>query len=506
MKRYVLNKESVKEILYSNTLNTIKINNSKLEAFPEQDSIKMVDSIIECINEEIDKMDDDTFDINLIIKWFDNLLKPYFIEKDTYMIFNNPLNEMIISKVINNDIDIQPFIDYIFNLQEEAKNSEQHKKCLNKYLNFKNKENLTQEEFEKFVFSLINLNSSNEEDYYFVIKMILDENYTLPDNEYIDFFQKFCLFNLKVFNLDNIDLNICIFKGTEHGSHGFKCVENKKIEYIKINKKYLKPNNLYENLEALFHEMKHAIQEYETGLKYRLDIIKRIEDKVLMGYIYNDNSQKNIYYEENYKYLDAEVDANIESNYFILELLKKYAPKTYEQKKDEIQEKLKKYYVLKDEDNRVTSYSDLNNIYVLFASKLKEHKEIICSDLLSIEEKTVLFQIFDPNFNPKTIDTYFKEKEKLYIERDKTPLSDEEKLYEIKNKIEFYDAVISSIKYSNENLLRNIHSLKKYHSQNDDINIEVQYTIAKLEQELKLNEILNSGDENDRNKEQKSIF
>ena len=498
----MIEKEQLKQILYDPDLSKKHLNLKKYNNLYSSKSTKLfISELINLIKQEIKNMDKNSLDIKLIITWYDSLLKEYFMNYDTYMIFNNPLDEVICEKILDSELDIVTYTEYICNLQKQVLTTDNHKKCMYNYLNYK-KENITNEQFNKYVYALNELNCYKENDYYYILNMLLDQNYLLPINIYKKFFQNFCLFKLKEYNIDQVELKISKFAGKERGTRVIENIDDQKKEYIKINENYLKTENLLENMQTLFHEMKHIFQDKEINKLYSVDVIKRLEDKILMEYVYkNSKNKENLYYNENYKNLNVELDAHICSRLYLLETLKNYAPKTYNIKKQEIEREIEKYRNSTNEDNRVTSFSDLNNLHVLFANEFINHKEILFGNLLTAGEKSVLLQVYDTNCNPKTLDKYFEKKEQLLEQLKNTKESEKQKIHDLKMKLNFYNSVISTFKYSRENLARNLTALKKYHSTNININKEVLYNIEKIEKELTFQEeCIKLGDKIDRNK------
>lgn len=498
----MIEKEQLKQILYDPDLAKKHLSLSKYNNLYSSKSTSLfINELVNLIKQEIKNTDKNSININLIITWYDSLLKEYFMNSDTYMIFNNPLNEIICEKIIDSEIDITPYTEYICDLQKQVLTTNSHKKCLHGYLNYKNQKNITNEKFNKYVYALNELKCYTKDDYCYILNMILDQNYSLPINTYKNFFQNYCLFKLKEYNIEEVEIKILKFAGKERGTRVIESINGQKKKFIKINENYLKPEQLLENMQTLFHEMKHIFQDKEFDKLYSVDVIKRLEDRILIEYVYkNPMIEENIYYDENYKNLNVELDAHIFSRLYLLEILKMYAPKTYKIMEQKLESEVEKYRNFQDEDNRVTSFSDINNLHVLFASELDNHKEILFGNLLTAGEKSVLLQVYNTNCKPKTLDEYFAKKEQL-LNQIKEAKGNQQKIHDLEIKLSFYNSVISTFKYNRENLARNLLALKKYHSENRDINVEVLYNIEKIEKELTFQEqCMKLGDKVDRNK------
>lgn len=490
--------ELLKKILYNPYIRNKFLNyEENKEIFYKNDKEELIKKLIKLMQEEIKNMDEYSFDIELILSWYECLLKDYYINEDTYMIFHDPLIKLIQDKLIAYNIDVTSYTTYISELQLYVLNNGKHNKCLYKYLEYKNQSYLLNEEFERYVYALNELNCYEEDDYYYIFNMILDKLYTLTDDTYRKMFHKFGLFVLKEFDLNEAKLNL-----TDKLPNGVEGNCDSKNQIIKINNKYLNYKNTVENLNTLFHEIKHVLQTDEENILYRIDIIKRLEDNILMGYIYNEvDGKNNIYYTENYRNIVAETDANICSRMYLLKFLEIYAPLTYRLQKEQIEAKLKEYTLLESDDNRLTIFSNENDLQMLFAYELQKHPEIMYGDILTAEQKMILLQVYDTNCKPKTPNKYFDEKARILEQMSKIPLEEEQALNDLKKKLDFYDGVLSTFKYSRENLIRNLLSLKDYKSTNDEITMEAMQYAEEIKQQLELYEqLINSGDINGRNK------
>lgn len=493
--------ELIKKILYNQFLREqfLKYDENK-ELFYNNDKKEVIKKLLKQIKIEIENMDENTFDLNLILSWYDNLLKDYYMNDDPYLVFNDPLTKIINDKILAYNIDSTNYVDYVTDMQLKTIASEKYEKYLCKCLEYKNQDYIVNDEFERYVYALNTLDCYIEEDYYYIFNMILDKLYTLNSNTYKQFFSKFGFFVFKEFDLNNIKLDFQILNKETHGKHICGTYTNAEKHIILINDLYMNSINAVKNLETLFHELKHVLQKSETNLQYRIDIIKRLEDYILMGYVYKDFKDKASYYNDNYHHITVEVDANICSRLYLLRFLELYAPLTYELEKNRIEEELKKYYSAEDKNNRDTPFNSNVDLQILFSYELRNHPEIMYDNILSVEEKIVLLQVYESNCNPKTPDKYFNEKARLLELMNKIPLNEEQALDNIKRKLNFYDGILSTFKYSIEDLARNILSLENYESTNDDITSEARNYLEKMKTELEIRQQIEIGDKNGRNK------
>lgn len=459
--------------LLEKILNNSEIANSVLSQVNYDDKKYLIEQLINRMKEKISSMDRNTFDIKLIISWYDSILSEYFINDDIYMIYNDPLIKLIQSKISLYNIDPEEYINMIVNLQSSITNDIKIK-CLKNYKT--KKENMNNEEFKRYVYALNELDEYSEDDYYFIFNMLLDKKYIISDEEYIKFIIKFTKFQLKIFNIENIE--VTVKNMLENGYY----INNKDKQSIILNKNYVQLTNILTNLKTIFHEIKHAIQHKDEKELYRIDAIKMIEDRIIREHILKDNE----YYKENYENISFENDANICARIYLLEFLKKCAPITYETINNEIKEELKKYNSISTNNNRQTMFGDYD-LQILFSKLFKNNKDIIY-EKLSVNEKIILFQVFDTNGNPKTVDNYFKAKEKILYKISILSSNEMSEIEKLQSKLEFYDSILLTFKYSIEDQIRNLQSLENYKTDNPNIKREIEEYIAKIKMELKIYE------------------
>lgn len=417
--------------------------------------LKLQDLIIS----EIENMNCDTFDIELILSWFKNILQDYYFN-DIYLLFNSKLNETLIKKAKKLNVEIEPYTTYLSSLFAIEEYANCYEKSINKYLNYANNY-MMNEEFERYVFAINSCNNVTEEIYHFIFYMLLDKKYVISEKSYSDFFYKFCVFTINELDLKDIEI---VYSNQIKDTAKYKHEKDKNgtiRKYIMFKKNMISSKNIIDNLTTLFHELKHGLQFEEMTHLYELGALKQLQDKVLNQYLGPN------FYENNYHIISYEIDATICSQIFLSEFLKKAAPLTYRKEKDELKEKIE-LLMKKETNTKRMIYNEYSDLQILFSIILKNNPEILTTDLLTDSQKSVLLQVYNMDTTPKTPDCYFKEKEKLLLELQSDSLSNEEKK-EINKKIEFYDAVLNTFEYSIENLKRNFIALEKFESTNSII-------------------------------------
>ncbi len=469
--------EFLKKILYNPFLR------EKFQSFEENkkyfsyyDKEEYIQKLMITMTEEIQKMNENTFDIVLITDWFECILKDKYAH-DVYLIYHNELNQAVIKKAKELSVDSEFYSTYVSNLLEELQETSQYENCLNTYIKYRNSSYITNEEFERYAFALNEKNDTNEENFGYIFNMILERKYSLSKPVYRNFFCRFSKFAANEFELQPVKITLSAKLENANGEYRTEIDKNgNKIHHIYINIYQVTSADVLLNLQTLFHEIKHGVQKEEKKTLNRFDIIKQVEDTFLT------KVQGKNFYDANYDFISTETDAQICSFILLEQFLKIYAPLTYRQSKDKIKEETEKYLELESNNQRTLYYKDSYNIHTLFASVVANHPDLI-STVLTPEEQKVIFQVFEPNGKTRTPDYFFEKKEKLLNELQCTNLTDIDKLNEIHQKIDFYDAILRGFEYSFSNLKRNYLALENYYPVNPDIKAEVfQYKSRILEQ------------------------
>lgn len=431
-----------------------------------------VEKLEKLILEKLEKMTAETFDIELITSWFQCILEESYFN-DVYLLFHSHFNQVLIQKARELNVDITFYTDYISKCLEQLEYSSKYEESINRYLNYRNDKYMMNSEFERYVFALNMIDDVNEDNFGYVFNMILDKKYQLSNAEYQSFFKRFGLFAMKQFGFKHSKLT---FKQNLEGAgkHRTEMTSNgERIHHIFIKKGTLSVKNLLGNIQVLFHEIKHGVQIEETHELYRLDNIKQLEDIVLKKYLGEH------FYEINHDMISSESDAEICSYILLSQFLKSFAPLTYRKEKEQLDLEIENQAIISQNDIRKLTYKDEYHLQTLFATVIKQNPEILNGNVLSKEEQQVLLQVYNRDATPKTPDVYFKEKEKLLLELQMLPLSEQEKILSIKKKIDFYDSILGTFEYNIENLKRNFIALDNYQSNNPDIMAEVfQYKHA----------------------------
>lgn len=483
--------QSLRKILYNPILlEKFKDFDENKNDFDYPDKESYVIRLQKVIIDEINKMTSETYDIELITSWFRCILQDYYFE-DIYLLYHNEVYNALIKKTREVNGDITMYTDYLTSCLNDIEYSEKYLDCLDRYLNYKNSSYIIDSEFERYVFALNMKKDIPEEDLEFVFNKILDRGYKVSDEEYQKIFGKFSLFAAKQFGLKNTKINITtrkriyetVYKKKDDGKkiiavHRTETeIEGKQrtIHNILFNIEEIKSEKAVENIECLFHEIKHGVQYEEIGELYRMDVLKQVEDSMLR-YLLGEE-----YYNRNYRYISVETDAVVCSKILLTHFLKKFAPNTYRLRKQDLDSLLS--VSIKEEmvDKRRVSYTELQDVQLLFSKVISENPEILTSNNIEEPVLQVILQVYNQDGTPKTPDIYFKQKELLLEEMNKLTIDQIDELTEIKRKIDFYDAALTNLKYNRIDLERNYAALDQFESKNQDINSEVFQYKTKLE-------------------------
>lgn len=449
--------------------------------FSYYDKEEYIEKLQKIMMNEIQRMNEVTFDIELITSWFECILQDVYFE-DVYLLFHNDLNQALIQKAKALGVDIEFYTNYVSRCFEQLEISNKYEQCLNKYLNYRKENYMIDAEFERYVFALNMKDDNLEDNFAYIFNMILDKRYQLSTIEYQKFFYRFCHFAAKEFGLENAKINFnqnleCA------GKHSIETSKDgKRAHRIRMRTKDIILKNILGNLQVLFHEIKHGVQSEEVTELYRLDNIKQLEDTILRKILGNN------FYEINYRYISSEADAEVCSYILLGKILQVFAPLTYRQEKDNLDVALQNTFALEQNSRRKLSYKDEYDLQTLFTTVLKNNLDTFYNDL-SEEEKNVILQVYNKDGSPKTTDYYFEQKTLLLNQLQTVVISDSEKLHDIEKQINFYDAILLSFSYNLADLKRNYLALEKYQSSNPDINAEVlQYKNNVINQLLEYGE------------------
>ena len=444
--------------------------------FPYYSKEEYVKKLEKLIIQNIGNMSETTYDIELITSWFECILEEYYLS-EIYLIFYNNLNKTIIQKANELDTDIEFYTDYLTTRLEHLDETKEYHECIKKYLKNGSKKNITEEEFEKYIFALNIIDDDTEENFEYVFNVLLDKKYRVNLKEYKEFFKRFSIFIAKKLGAGNVKIT---FKQNLDckGKHVVERANNKIIDHIYLNEKYLKLPNILDNLQTLFHEIKHVIQKNTITELYQVNNIKAIEDKVLKKLL------GNTYYEINYNTISSEADAEVSSYILLSEFLKIYAPETYKLEQEKLDTEIGSYMLLADNNTRKLSYKDEFNIHSLFATVLHSHSEILDGNMLNDKEKQVLLQVYNSDGTTKTPNEYFDKKLELLEQLKNTSILNISERKNIQQKIEFYDTILNTFEYNSGDLKRNYYSIKDYHSSNSNINEQVIEYKNKLTEKL----------------------
>lgn len=445
--------ESLKKILYNPFLRQKFLNDSD-KYFNSYTKEEYVEKLYDLILHEIDNMNKDTFDIELIIQWFKCILKEKYLN-DVYLFYYDPLSEKLRDKYYQLGVNIDPFINYFHQTLESTVNTENYVKCINKYIQNAKNGYVYGEEFNKYVFALNYVDDMEEENFKYIYNRILDfKEHILHDDIYQNFFLRFSKYVAKEFGLKNVKFKLVNISSDNLGIHGGQNVNGEIIHNIVYNKNKINEKYILDNIRTLFHEITHVIQFYETDRMYRLDKLKQLEDIILRL-----DDEK--YYKDNYEIFSPEIEANINSYVYLTQILKAYAPGTYLMKNEEISDKIFEQQ-LKDIDySRISKYKDSNSLQTSFTAFLKNHPGYIENEA-GPDDKEVLLQVYNIDGTTRTPDYYFKQKEIIMNELEKTAPYEKEKINFLNQKLDFYSSVLDTFEYNIQDLKRNYIALNNY--------------------------------------------
>lgn len=105
--------------------------------------------------------------------------------------------------------------------------------------------------------------------------------------------------------------------------------------YVTYDSRKLNPDSVLENLEFIFHEIWHTVQDSDDYSSSNLiDLFKKDD------YIRRNFGED--YYDDNYRLISYEVDADLHAVIMLGQLLRRISPETYEMNKKILENKLKR--------------------------------------------------------------------------------------------------------------------------------------------------------------------
>lgn len=168
------------------------------------------------------------------------------------------------------------------------------------------------------------------------------------------------------FSIGNIDDEEAIADSIKrHGSY-----------YVTFDRKHLNSGKVMFNLEDIFHELWHTVQEDSNYNDEEVIRLFKMDDFIRK--VFGDS-----YYDENYNIISYEVDANMHAVMMQGELLKEISPATYELNKDWLMRRVTRYNELLYSKKRYFMGAE-NDIDVLFDWALiesgKSYEDVFSSE------------------------------------------------------------------------------------------------------------------------------
>lgn len=232
---------------------------------------------------------------------------------------------------------------------------------------------ISDEEFnELYKLSLIDKNNSDKYTRY-LLSQVIEGNNCIDKEMYKALIERFVKSVIK-----NNSLNVCFKIGKPEEIFGDEIADTiyrYGTYYVTYDGEKLNPENVLEDLEFVFHELWHTVQdsdEYSDAAAIELfkkdDYIRRIFGKT--------------YYDENYERFSYEVDADMHAAMMLSQLLKDISPETYCLNKNLLDNKIDKCSELLYNRNRIFRGEEYD-IDVLFdraRSKSSQTSEAILGD------------------------------------------------------------------------------------------------------------------------------
>lgn len=128
--------------------------------------------------------------------------------------------------------------------------------------------------------------------------------------------------------------------------------------YVTFDKKHLNSGKVMFNLEDIFHELWHTVQEDSNYNDEEIITLFKKDDFIRK--VFGDS-----YYDENYNIISYEVDANMHAVMMQAELLKEISPATYELNKEWLMRRVTRYNELLYSQKRYFMGAE-NDVDVLF--------------------------------------------------------------------------------------------------------------------------------------------
>lgn len=188
-------------------------------------------------------------------------------------------------------------------------------------------------EFEKlYQLSFVDLKNSSKYIRYLLSQLMEGGNKT-NSGIYINLVTRFIN---DLIDTNDLDVKFCVGNFDKDDDIYADSVCKKGFYFVTFDRSHLVPEKIFFNLEDIFHEMWHTVQddeEYNDPNVIRLIKMDNFISRVLGA----------AYYDENYEIISYEVDANLHAVMMLTNLLKDISPETYKVNKERLNERVEAY-------------------------------------------------------------------------------------------------------------------------------------------------------------------
>lgn len=202
---------------------------------------------------------------------------------------------------------------------------------------------ITDEEFYE-LYRLMLIDKENEETYIkYLISQVIEGNNKIDEWTYQVLLEKFVKSVIK-----KNKLNVCFRIGELEDSTDDAIAETiyrYGVYYVTYDSKKLNLDCVLEDLEFMFHEIRHTVQD--SGDYSEANLIEMFKKDDYIRRIFGEE-----YYDDNYGTMSYEVDADLHAVMMLADLLKEISPATYETNRELLENKLKEvmiYFIIERE-------------------------------------------------------------------------------------------------------------------------------------------------------------
>lgn len=254
------------------------------------------------------------------------------VEYNPIYLYDNPLS-LLVRDCLGDEIPEQ------FNQEfEKYENDSNYNERLNRIISYYQEcinEGYAISDFEfAELYRLSLIDKENEEKYIrYLLGQIIEENNIIDEKTYQSILEIFVKTIIK-----NNKLNVCFRMGTPKEQFDdviADTIYRYGIYYVTYNSKKLNIDYVLEDLEFIFHEIWHTVQDSDEYSDNSLIELFKKDDYIRR--VFGEN-----YYDDNYGMISYEVDADLHAVMMLGDLLKSISPESYELNKNILENKVKK--------------------------------------------------------------------------------------------------------------------------------------------------------------------